>query len=58
MNTETGVHAAAFTALIRASRGRDAWLGGAVEGESSVPQMGGEHPPANRIFIAALTSLS
>ncbi len=53
-----GVHAAAFTALIRASRRRDAWLGGAVEGEDSFPLMDGEHLAADRMFFAALTSRS
>jgi hypothetical protein len=54
----SGVHAAVFTALIRASRRRGAWLGGAVEGEDSFPLMDGEHLAANRIFFAALTSRS
>jgi hypothetical protein len=54
----TGVHAAAFTALIRASRRRGAWLGGAAEGENLFPLTDGEHLAANRIFIAALTSRS
>jgi hypothetical protein len=53
-----GVHAAAFPALIRASRRRDAWLGGAVEGEGLFPLMDGEHLAANRIFFAPLTSRS
>jgi hypothetical protein len=54
----TGVHAAAFATLIRASRRRDAWLGGAAEGEDSFPQTDGEHLAADRIFFAALTSRS
>jgi hypothetical protein len=35
LHFRSGVHAAAFTALIRASRRRGAWLGGAAEGEKS-----------------------
>jgi hypothetical protein len=54
----TGVHAAAFTALIRASRRRNAWLGGAVAGEDLFPLMDGEHLAANRIFLAPLRSRS
>ena len=37
---------------------RDAWLGDATGGASSFPQADGERLPANRIFLAALTSLS
>jgi hypothetical protein len=54
----SGVHAAAFTALILASRRRGAWHGGAAEGEDSFPHTDGEHLAANRIFLAALTSRS
>jgi D-alanyl-D-alanine carboxypeptidase len=57
-STFPGVHAAAFTALIRASRRRDAWLGGAAEGEDSFPQTDGEHLAADKMFFAALTSRS
>jgi hypothetical protein len=53
-----GVHAAAFTALVSASRRRGAWFGGAAEGESSFPLTDGEHLAASRIFFAALTSRS
>jgi len=35
--TWSGVHAAAVRALVLASRRRDAWLGGAPDGESSFP---------------------
>ena len=55
---QAGVHAAAVSALIPASRRRDAWLGGAPDGEDSFPLMDGEHLAANRMFRAALTSLS
>jgi hypothetical protein len=48
----------AFTALILASRRRDAWHGGEAEGEDSFPHTDGEHLAANRIFLAALTSRS
>jgi hypothetical protein len=41
---ETGIHAA-FSALMLALRGRDAWRGGAVEGEDSFPYMDGETSP-------------
>jgi len=57
-NRFAGVHAAAFTALIPASRRQAAWLGGAAEGEDSFPLTDGEHLAANRIFLAALTSRS
>ncbi len=58
LSMTSGVHAAAFTALVRASRRRDAWLGGAVEGEDSFPLTDGDDLAANRIFFAALTSRS
>jgi hypothetical protein len=54
----SGVHAAAFTALIRASRRRGAWLGGAAEGDDSFPLTEGEHLAPDRMFFAALTSRS
>jgi hypothetical protein len=53
----TGVHAAGVNALIPASHRPDAWLGGAPEGESLFPRTDGDDLPANRIFLAALTSL-
>ena len=54
----TGVHAAAVRALVLASRRRDAWLGGAPDGESSFPLTDVEHLHAHRMFFAALTFLS
>jgi hypothetical protein len=55
---ETGVHVAAVSALIAASRRRDAWLGGAPDGEDSFPLTDGEHLAASTMFFAALTSRS
>jgi len=57
-SSSSGVHAAAFAALILTSRRRDAWLGGAIEGDDSFPPMDGEHLAASLIFFAALTSRS
>jgi hypothetical protein len=54
----SGVHAAAVTTLIPASRRRVASLGGVGDGEDLFPQTDGEHLSASRIFFAALTSLS
>jgi len=36
----------------------DAWRGGAVEGESSFPQTDGDDLAADKMFFAALASLS
>ena len=54
----TGAHAAAASALVPASHRLDAWLGGATDDDDSFPLMGGGHLPADRMFFAALTSLS
>jgi len=53
-----GVHAAAVRALILASRRRDAWLGGATDGDCSFPLTDVEHLHAHTMFLAALTFLS
>ena len=53
-----GAHAAAFSALIRASHRLDVWLGGATESDDSFPLTDGGHLPADRMFRAALTSRS
>ena len=50
-----GVHAAAVRALILASRRRDAWLGGATDGDCSFPQTDVDDLHAHTIFFAALT---
>jgi len=54
----SGLHATAVRALILASRRRDAWLGGATDGDSSFPYTDVEHLHAHRVFLAALTFLS
>jgi hypothetical protein len=54
----TGVHAAAFSALIPASRRRSVGLGGCAEIDGSFPLTDGEHLPTDWTLIAALTSRS
>ena len=54
----SGAHAAFFSAPFPDSHRRSAWLVGAAEEDCSFPHTDGGHLPADRMFLAALTSLS
>jgi hypothetical protein len=58
VDCKPGAHAAAVSALVLGSHRRDAWLGGAPDGDDSFPLTDGGHLPADRMLRAAFTSLS
>ena len=53
-----GAHAATVSAPIRSLASRHVSLGGTAVGEDSFPFTDGGHLPADRMFLAALTSRS